>query len=120
MLPIGAVASAANVTPRVVRYYEQQGLLSSERTSGGQRRYPEATVERVRFLHQLIQAGLTSASIRELLPCVDSRVATASTLRTLEAERDRLRARAAELEAMGNRLDDLIGAARATMDEVAS
>ena len=112
MLSIGSVAHAAGVTPRVGRYYEQQGLLASERTSGGQRRYPESAVERVRFIQRLIRSGLSSQTIRELLPCVDTGVADASTLRRLTAERERVMARAEELHQMGLRLGELITAAQ--------
>lgn len=117
MLSIGAVARAAGVTPRVVRYYEQQGLLTSERTTGGQRRYPDAAVERVRFIQQLIQAGLGSATIRDLLPCVDTRVATVETIRRLEVERDHIQARADELARMSHRLGHLIDAARDSIEK---
>ncbi len=120
MLSIGAVARGASVTPRTVRYYELQGLLTSERTSGGQRRYPESMIERVQFIQQLIHAGLGSATIRELLPCVDTRVANKSTLQRLEAERDRIRERAADLTAMGDRLDKLIVAAEESIVETES
>ena len=112
MLSIGAVAHGAGVTPRVVRYYEQQGLLASERTSGGQRRYAPAAVERVRFIQELIRSGLGSATIRQLLPCVDSGVATESTIRRLETERQRVQARAEELGRMSRQLGELIEAAR--------
>lgn len=112
MLSIGAVASGAGVTPRVVRYYDQHGLIASERTSGGQRRYPETAVERVQFIQQLIRAGLSTTTIRQMLPCVDTRVATEETLLRLETERDRIRARVQELTGMESRLSELIDAAR--------
>lgn len=112
MLSIGAVAHAAGVSPRAVRYYEQQGLLASERSSGGQRRFPELAIERVTFIQQLIQAGLSSATIRDLLPCMDSRVATSKTIQRLEEERNRIQMRAEDLTRMGERLDRLIEQAR--------
>jgi MerR family transcriptional regulator, redox-sensitive transcriptional activator SoxR len=57
---IGEVAEQAGVSVRALRYYEEQGLVAARRTSGGQRRYPESTVERVRFIQLLYSAGLTS------------------------------------------------------------
>lgn len=115
MLSIGAVAHAAEVTPRVVRYYEQQGLLTSERTSGGQRRYTDAAIERVQFIQQLIQTGLTTEVIRSLLSCVNTRVATPDTVRQLTAQRDHIAERAANLRRMQDRLDGLIVSAQKSM-----
>lgn len=120
MLSIGAVAHAAGVSPRAVRYYEQQGLLASERSSGGQRRFPESAIERVTFIQQLIQAGLSSATIRDFLPCMDSRVATAKTIQRLEEERNRIQMRAEDLTRMGKRLDRLIEQARISASAINS
>ncbi|MCW4459926.1 MerR family transcriptional regulator [Microbacterium sp. MPKO10] len=111
MLSIGAVAAAAGVTPRVVRYYEQSGLLASERTAGGQRRYPESAIERVEFIQHLIRAGLTTEVIRDQLSCVNSRVATPDTIEKLRAQREHIARRAAELNSMEQRIADLIDAA---------
>jgi len=54
---IGEIAHRAGVSTRALRYYEEQGLLSSERTHGGQRTYPESAVERVRLIQQFFTAG---------------------------------------------------------------
>ncbi|WP_166997265.1 MerR family transcriptional regulator [Paramicrobacterium fandaimingii] len=115
MLSIGAVAIAAGVTPRVVRYYEQSGLLTSERTTGGQRRYPESAIERVEFIQHLIRAGLTTDVIRDQLSCVNSRIATPDTIAKLAAQREFIAQRAAELNRMEQRLGELIDSAQATL-----
>ncbi len=57
---------------RSLRYYEEQGLLSTSRSPSGQRLYVESDVERVRLLQSLYGAGLSSRTIAEILPCVDS------------------------------------------------
>ncbi|WP_166979346.1 MerR family transcriptional regulator [Paramicrobacterium fandaimingii] len=115
MLSIGAVATAAGVTPRVVRYYEQSGLLVSERTAGGQRRYPESAIERVEFIQHLIRAGLTTEVIRDQLSCVNSRIATPYTIAKLTAQREHIAQRAGELMRMEQRLTDLIDSAQRTI-----
>lgn len=120
MLSIGTVATAAGVTPRVVRYYEQHGLIASERTTGGQRRYPESVIERVQFIQQLIQAGLTTAIIRDMLACVNTRVATPETLQQLDAQRNRIAQHAESLTRMTQRLDELIASAHSSMEPVSS
>lgn len=69
---IGEVAERAGVSVRALRYYEEQRLLPADRSAGGQRQYPDSAVERVRLIQQLYAAGLASATVREVLPCVDS------------------------------------------------
>ncbi|MEK8227594.1 MerR family transcriptional regulator [Oerskovia sp. M15] len=69
---IGEVAHRAGVSTRALRYYEEQGLLTSSRTPSGQRSYPESAVERVQLIQQFFTAGLSSRTILQLLPCVDS------------------------------------------------
>ena len=67
---IGDLAAATGASARSLRYYEEQALLTSERGPGGQRIYPAAAVERVRLIRSLLGAGLTTATIRDVLPCV--------------------------------------------------
>ena len=67
---IGDLAEATGASARSLRYYEEQGLLASERSSGGQRHYPESAVERVSLIQSLLGAGLSSATIYEVLPCI--------------------------------------------------
>jgi MerR family redox-sensitive transcriptional activator SoxR len=105
---IGDVAARAGVSTRMLRYYEEQRLLDSTRTPGGQRQYADGTVERVRLIQQFYAAGLSSRAIREVLPCADARKATPELLRLLAAERDRMDQRMAELRGVRNRLDDMI------------
>jgi DNA-binding transcriptional MerR regulator len=67
---IGDLAAATSTSARSLRYYEEQGLLASERSPGGQRGYPAGAIERVGLIRSLLAAGLTSATIRDVLPCV--------------------------------------------------
>lgn len=69
---IGELAERAGVSVRSLRYYEEQGLLTSTRSASGQRHYTDYEVERVTFIQRLYAAGLSSRTITELLPCVDS------------------------------------------------
>ncbi|WP_310722577.1 MerR family transcriptional regulator [Streptomyces sp. N2A] len=67
---IGELARRTGVSARVLRYYEQQGLLSAERDANGYRRYRgEEAVEAVRKVRELLAAGLNTDEIRGLLPC---------------------------------------------------
>lgn len=69
---IGELATATGVSTRSLRYYEEQGLVCSERTPGGWRDFPGTMVERVILIQHLFAAGLGSATINELLPCLEA------------------------------------------------
>lgn len=96
---IGEVARRSGVSPRALRYYEEQGLIRSSRTSAGQRTYPESAVERVQLLQQLFTAGLPSRTIVRLLPCIETGTSTPESFALLEAERARITASMASLAA---------------------
>ncbi|MFF8369035.1 MerR family transcriptional regulator [Streptomyces lydicus] len=67
---IGELARRTGVSTRVLRYYEQRGLLRAERDANGYRRYDgEAAVEVVGRIRELLATGLNTDDIRELLPC---------------------------------------------------
>ncbi|MGM0356305.1 MerR family transcriptional regulator [Streptomyces sp. ECR3] len=66
---IGELARATGVSTRSLRYYEEQGLLPSERLPNGYREYGEEAVRQVAFIQDLFSAGLSSGVVREILPC---------------------------------------------------
>ncbi|KUN29790.1 MerR family transcriptional regulator [Streptomyces antibioticus] len=108
LLRIGEVARGAGVSVRAVRYYEQQGLLTAERSPAGQRLYRKDAIERVRFFQQMYAAGLTSRRIAELLPCWNAGHTDAGQRAMLREERRRLQAKIDELQAARDRLDEVI------------
>ncbi|MDJ1132967.1 MerR family transcriptional regulator [Streptomyces iconiensis] len=110
---IGELARRSEVSVRALRYYEEQQLLESARTSGGQRDYPEGAVERVRLIQQLYAAGLPSKTIVDLLPCVSTGLATQAMLNQLKTERDRIATRIDELGQAKTKLDRVIGQVKA-------
>ena len=67
---IGDLSAATGASARSLRYYEEQGLLASTRTAGGQRVYPATAADRVRLIQSLLAAGLNSATILDVLPCI--------------------------------------------------
>lgn len=67
---IGELAERTGTSTRSLRYYEEQGLLTSERAGNGYRRYPTDSVAVVVAIRRLLAAGLGTATIRDLLPCV--------------------------------------------------
>jgi len=74
LLTIGQAATAAGVTPRTLRYYEELGLLHpSGHSLGGARRYAEvdlARIARIRELQQLM--GFNLDEIGQILAAEDS------------------------------------------------
>lgn len=69
---IGEVAERTHVAPRLIRYYEQQGLLDSERSANGYRNYSEDDVARVGRVAGLVQAGLPTRLVRVLVEAEDA------------------------------------------------
>lgn len=108
---IGELAERTGVSVRALRYYEEQGLLTSERSESGQRRYAANAVDRVRLIQQLYGAGISSASILEMLPCVLSGVAAPDVLAKLHGHRSSVVRQIEELQETLLRLDSVIAGA---------
>ncbi|MEW2480538.1 MerR family transcriptional regulator [Mycobacterium sp. NPDC049093] len=114
---IGELARRTGVSQRSLRYYEEQGLLASDRTSGGQREYPEKAVDRVIRIQELYAAGLHSRTISSLLPCMrdtdggPAPQATPRLLTELTTERNRLEQAIRDLSTSREILDGVIDAA---------
>lgn len=105
---IGEVAHKAGVSTRALRYYEEQGLLESERTSSGQRIYDASAVERVKLLQLLFTAGLPSRTILQLLPSIDSGYGSPEVFELMKTERARITAAITKMTAARDALDRLI------------
>ncbi|GLY33527.1 MerR family transcriptional regulator [Kineosporia sp. NBRC 101731] len=116
---IGELAERTGVSVRSLRYYEEQGLLSSERSSGGHRHYTEQEIDRVEYLQRLYSAGLSSQTILRVLPCLESPngETSDSAFAHLVAERDKLREHIAGLTRTLESLDELIVLNRARRDQ---
>ena len=66
-MKIGDVAERTQVAARLIRYYEQQGLLTAVRAANGYRTYTEADVARVSRVAGLVQAGIPTRLVKVLL-----------------------------------------------------
>ncbi|MFJ9349311.1 MerR family transcriptional regulator [Streptomyces sp. NPDC101237] len=108
---IGEVAAAAGVSTRALRYYEQQRLITSSRSAGGQRLYGPDAVQRVRWIQALYAAGLSSQTIAEFLPCARTGVVTPEMVARLRSERARIDHHMRELAATRAQLDAVLVAA---------
>src|SRR5690348_2448416 len=69
---IGELVRRTGVSERLLRYYEEQGLLHPTRRPSGYRVYAEPDVETVRRIRVLLAAGLSTSVIAVVLPCITS------------------------------------------------
>jgi MerR family redox-sensitive transcriptional activator SoxR len=71
LLTIGEVARRSGVASSALRFYEQRGLISSERSGAGHRRYPRPVLRRVAFIVFAQRIGLTLEEIGTEVAHVD-------------------------------------------------
>lgn len=113
---IGALAERTGVSERLLRYYEEQGMLSPARLASGYREYAESDVGTVRRIRALLAAGLTTAVIARVLPCIEGDERLVPTCPELVGDLLRERARITEsigqMQTSRELLDSVIAAAR--------
>ncbi|WP_406215777.1 MerR family transcriptional regulator [Streptomyces canus] len=66
---IGELSRQTGVAHRLLRYYEEQGLLCPDRDTSGYRVYAPDAPYVVARIRGMLAAGLTTDAIREMLPC---------------------------------------------------
>ncbi len=110
-LTIGELAARSGVASSALRFYEDRGLISSERNSAGHRRYSRPTIRRVAFIVFAQKVGLTLEEIRaELAQLPGDRVPKrADWARLSKAWATRIDERIAELERLKRGLTECIG-----------
>ncbi|SMH51093.1 DNA-binding transcriptional regulator, MerR family [Rathayibacter oskolensis] len=106
-MKIGELAERTGVSVRSLRYYETRQLITSDRTSGGQRVYRADAIERVLLVQQLFRAGLGSADVVKLLPCIYSGTTTVEMVLLIEREHARLDAQIRDLIETRDRLEEV-------------
>jgi MerR family transcriptional regulator, redox-sensitive transcriptional activator SoxR len=110
-LTIGEVAARSGVAASALRFYESEGLITSRRTSGNQRRYERVTLRRIAVIQAGKAAGVPLEQIRDALATLPSeRTPTKRDWERLSrAWRDDLDRRIATLEGLRGRLSTCIG-----------
>lgn len=64
---IGELSRRTGVAPRLLRYYEQQGLIEAARSDNGYRSYDEEDVARVERVALLVRSGVPTRLVRAIL-----------------------------------------------------
>ena len=110
-MTIADVARRSGVAASALRFYEQRGLIASERTGAGHRRFPRAVLRRIAFIVFAQRVGLSLEEVAEELATLPSnRVPERSDWATLSARwTRRVDERIAELERLKAGLTQCIG-----------
>ncbi len=111
LMTIGEATRRSGVAASALRFYEERGLITSERAGSGHRRYPRATLRRVAFIVFAQRVGLSLEEISaELAKLPTDRVPRKRDWAVLSAGwASRIDARIAELERLKEGLDGCIG-----------
>ena len=105
------MSARSGVAVSALHFYEREGLITSRRTAGNQRRYPREMLRRVAFIRMSQRLGIPLARIREALATLPSdRVPTSKDWAELSAGwRADLDERILHLQRLRDNLADCIG-----------
>ncbi|TJZ41942.1 redox-sensitive transcriptional activator SoxR [Streptomyces piniterrae] len=67
LLTVGEAAYRSGATVAALHHYEELGLLSPQRTSGNQRRYPRHMLRRIALIRMASSVGIPLSDIREAM-----------------------------------------------------
>jgi DNA-binding transcriptional MerR regulator len=112
---IGELSRRTGASVRMLRYYEEQGLLTPVRRPSGYREYRDADAERVRRIRLLLAAGLPTRRIARALGGLcekdDQLVPCPGLVPDLKQDRERIDQTITALQASRAILDHVIAAA---------
>jgi MerR family redox-sensitive transcriptional activator SoxR len=117
-LSVGELAERSGVAASALRFYEERGLIASERNAAGHRRYSRATIRRVAFIVFAQRVGLTLEEIgAELARLPADRVPKRDDWSLLsQSWSTRIDERIAELERLKLGLTECIGCGCLSLD----
>ena len=64
---ISVAAELAGMHPQTLRIYERRGLVQPARSQGGNRRYSDVDIERLRRIQELASEGMNLEGIRRVM-----------------------------------------------------
>lgn len=119
VLTIGEIARRSGVASSALRFYEEKGLIASERAGSGHRRYPRSALRRIAFIVFAQKIGLSLDEIAaELARLPEGRTPTRSDWERLSGEwSKRIDERIAELERLKSGLTKCIGCGCLSIDK---
>jgi MerR family redox-sensitive transcriptional activator SoxR len=118
LLTIGEVARRSGVASSALRFYEELGLISSERAGSGHRRFPRSVLRRIAFIVFAQRIGLRLEQIRaELAKLPPHQAPTRRDWASLSTTwTARIEERIAELERLKLGLTECIGCGCLSLD----
>jgi MerR family redox-sensitive transcriptional activator SoxR len=118
LLTIGEVAKRSGVAASALRFYEERGLIRSERAGSGHRRYPRSVLRRIAFVVFAQRVGLTLEEIKgELAKLPPDRAPTRRDWSRLSSGwADRIDERIVELQRLKLGLTECIGCGCLSLD----
>jgi MerR family transcriptional regulator, redox-sensitive transcriptional activator SoxR len=118
LLTIGEVAERSGVAASALRFYEERGLINSERAGSGHRRYQRPVLRRIAFIVFAQRVGLTLEEIgTELAKLPPDRAPTRNDWSRLSSGwTSRIDDRIAELERLKLGLTECIGCGCLSLD----
>ncbi|PRX48563.1 MerR family redox-sensitive transcriptional activator SoxR [Prauserella shujinwangii] len=110
-LSIGQVAERSGVPHTTLRFYEERGLITSERSAGNQRRYPRTVLRRIAFIRAAQRVGLSLEQIGDALATLprDHAPTKADWAKLSRNWRDELDARIDALQRLRDQLTGCVG-----------
>ena len=107
---IGDAAAASGVSAKMIRHYEELGLIpKARRTMSGYRMYADADVHTLRFIRQARDLGFSTKQINALLGLWRDRRRPSSKVRSLAQEHiQELDRKLVEMRAMKATLEHLV------------
>ena len=107
---IGQAAAASGVTAKMIRHYEESGLIRApRRTASNYRSYSDNDVHVLRFVTRARVLGFSMADIKTLLSLWHDKSRSSSVVKRIARTHiDELERKIAELQAMARTLEHLV------------
>ncbi len=120
---IGELSERTGIPRRMLRYYEETGMLVPGRCENGYRDYDEQSADRALQIRGLLDAGMPTRVIKQVLPCLKQPGiihvfdATPETIDILERERDSMSERIETMTRSRDAISRYIDTVRAARSE---
>lgn len=100
---IGELSERTGITRRMLRYYEETGMLIPDRSANGYRDYGEGSVDKALQIRGLLDTGMPTRVIKQVLPCLKQ----PGVIHVFDATPETLELLERELEGMSERIETM-------------